>query len=301
MSTDDSQQQRLDLSQSSFTLLRQTNQLVAAQEADPDLGFVGRTLALCSLPRTDPGNRKEYVRRNGPYALAMIAGAFNKLPYGTLPRLLLAWVCTEAVKTQSRDLVLGRSLSQFMKKLGITSDSGGKRGEMTRLRRQIVSLFSASVTLVSKGAGSYQRVSSFVADKQELWWDPKRPQESSLWESRIRLGEGLFEEIIRRPIPIDMNALKALKRSSLGLDLYLWLSYRTFSLDKPLRLTWRQLYRQFGADPDQADNRRAVDYFRADCLRELKKINLVWPGLEWSTAKGVLIVKASKPLIPGKE
>ena len=80
MSTDDSQQQRLDLSQSSFTLLRQTNQLVAAQEADPDLGFVGRTLALCSLPRTDPGNRKEYVRRNGPYALAMIAGAFNKLP-----------------------------------------------------------------------------------------------------------------------------------------------------------------------------------------------------------------------------
>ena len=188
-----------------------------------------------------------------------------------------------------------------MKKLGITSDSGGKRGEMTRLRRQIVSLFSASVTLVSKGAGSYQRVSSFVADKQELWWDPKRPQESSLWESRIRLGEGLFEEIIRRPIPIDMNALKALKRSSLGLDLYLWLSYRTFSLDKPLRLTWRQLYRQFGADPDQADNRRAVDYFRADCLRELKKINLVWPGLEWSTAKGVLIVKASKPLIPGKE
>ena len=115
------------------------------------------------------------------------------------------------------------------------------------------------------------------------------------------MGEGLFEEIIRRPIPIDMNALKALKRSSLGLDLYLWLSYRTFSLDKPLRLTWRQLYRQFGADPDQADNRRAVDYFRADCLRELKKINLVWPGLEWSTAKGVLIVKASKPLIPGKE
>ena len=165
----------------------------------------------------------------------------------------------------------------------------------------MVSLFSASVTLVYERTGLYQRVSSFVADKQELWWDPKRPQESSLWESKIRLGEELFEEIIRRPIPINMNALKALKRSSLGLDLYLWLSYRTFSLDKPLRLTWRQLYRQFGADPDQADDKRPVDNFRTDCLRELKKINLVWPGLEWSTAKGVLVVKPSKPLIAGKE
>ena len=301
MSNDDSRERPGNLSQGPFTLLRQTNQLVAAQEADPDRGFMGRMLALCSLPRTDPGNHSKYVRRNGPYTLYMVPGPSERLPYGTIPRLLLAWVCTEAVKTQSRDLVLGRSLSKFMRKLGISSDSGGKRGEMTRLRRQMIALFSASVTLVYEDTGFYHRVSSFVADKQELWWDPKRPQESSLWESKIRLGEELFEEVIRRPIPINLNALKALKRSSLGLDLYLWLSYRTFSLDKPLRLTWRQLYRQFGAHPDQAADTRTVDAFRTDCLRELKKINVVWPELEWSTAKGVLVVTASKPLIAGKE
>ena len=49
----------------------------------------------------------------------MVAGAKNKLPFGNLPRLLLAWVCTEAVQTQSRVLVLGRSLSEFMRKLDI--------------------------------------------------------------------------------------------------------------------------------------------------------------------------------------
>ena len=70
------------------------NQLVGASEADPDLGFMARLLALCSLPRTNPGNRLQYVRRNGPYQLYMIAGGGNKLPYGSLPRLLLAWVCT---------------------------------------------------------------------------------------------------------------------------------------------------------------------------------------------------------------
>ena len=41
----------------------------------------------------------------------MIAGGGNKLPYGNFPRLLLAWLCSEAVKTRSRVLVLGPSLA----------------------------------------------------------------------------------------------------------------------------------------------------------------------------------------------
>ena len=81
-----------------FTRLDQVDQLVEASEDDPDMGFMARLMTLCSLPRTNPGNRLQYVRRNGPYALVMIAGGLNKLPYGNLPRLLLAWVCTEAVK-----------------------------------------------------------------------------------------------------------------------------------------------------------------------------------------------------------
>ena len=92
-----------------FTQADQVNQLVSASEADPDLGFMARMMALCSLPRTNPGNRWQYVRQNGPYKLIMISGGNTKLPYGNLPRLLMAWVCTEAVRTQSRELVLGKS------------------------------------------------------------------------------------------------------------------------------------------------------------------------------------------------
>ena len=111
-----------------FTTLDQVTQLVGVRDADPDLGFMARLLALCSLPRTDPKNRLQYVRRNGPYALVMIAGGLNKLPYGNIPRLLLAWVCTEAVRTQSRELVLGASLSEFMDKLGMAPVGGGPTG-----------------------------------------------------------------------------------------------------------------------------------------------------------------------------
>ena len=90
-----------------FTTLRQVNRLIEVSEAEPDLGFMARLLALCSLPRTNPKNRHEFKRVNDPYTLYMVAGGGNKLPYGTLPRLLLAWVCTEAVRTQSPELILG--------------------------------------------------------------------------------------------------------------------------------------------------------------------------------------------------
>ena len=121
-----------------FTQLDQVTQLVAARDADPELGFMARLLALCSLPRTNPGDQHEFKRANGPYTLYMTAGAGNKLPYGSRPRLLLAWVCSEAVRTQSRELILGDSLSEFMRRLGIYSTSGDKH---TRLRNQMKRLF----------------------------------------------------------------------------------------------------------------------------------------------------------------
>ena len=281
-----------------FTRFDQVDQLVGASEADPDLGFMARLTALCALPRINPGNRREYKRVNGPYRLYMQAGPETKLPFGNLPRLLLAWVCTEAVRTQSRELVLGSSLAKFMQKLGINSDSGGSRGDRTRLRNQMKRLFNASVRLIYEDEHGEASLNSLVADRTEFWWNERKPNERSLWDSKIRLGENFFNEIIRHPMPIDMNTLKALKRCALGLDLYLWLSYRTFTLKRPLRLSWRQLYCQFGVDPAKANNKFAVRSFREKALRELKKIKLAWPSLNYSPARGVLILSPSPPAIP---
>ena len=277
-----------------FTRADQVNQLVSASEADPDLGFMARTMALCSLPRSNPGNRLQYKRVNGPFTLYMIAGGGNKLPFGNLPRLILAWVSTEAVRTQSRELVLGKSLSDFMRYLGVYSSSGGKH---TRLRNQMKRLFNAHVQLIYKDVRGEANVSSSVADRSEFWWNERKPDEPSLWESKIYLGEAFFNEIIQHPVPIDMNTLTALKRSPLGLDLYLWLTYRVFTLRAPQRLSWQQVYRQFGVDPAKANDNLTVQNFRRDCLRELKKIQLVWPEFNYTTAPGLLILHPSTPVI----
>ena len=221
-----------------------------------------------------------------------------KLPFGNLPRLLMAWLSTEAVRTQSRELVLGRSLAEFMRTLGVlSSDSGGASGVRTRLRNQMRRLFNAHVRLVYEDEHGEQFVSSAIADRGAFWWNVRKHDQPSLWESKIYLGEAFFNEIINHPVPLDMNILKALKRSSLGLDLYLWLVYRTFALRAPQRLTWKQLYCQFGAHPAKASDNNTVQAFRYKVLRELIKIKLAWKELNYSTAPGVLILHPSTPAI----
>ena len=280
-----------------FTTLRQVNQLIEASEAEPDLGFLARLLVLCSLPRTNPRDREKYIRRNGPYKLILRAGGDPaRLPFGNLPRLLLAWVCSEAVRTQRRELVLGRSLYEFMHKLGMDDRSGGRHGERARLKNQMARLFTCSVQLIYTESEHKVVVSSFVAERVEFWWSAREPNAPSLWDSTIELGEKFFQEIIAHPVPIDLNTLKALKRSPLGLDLYFWLVYRTFTLRAPLTLTWRQLYRQLGANP--AAGPTYISGFRRVCLREFKKIKRAWPDLHYRTVTGGLVIEPSPPRIP---
>ena len=278
-----------------FTRFDQVDQLVGASESDADVGFMARLMMLCCLPRTDPGNQKEYKRVNGPYTLIMLSSSKTKLPFGNIPRLLLAWVCTEAVRTQSRVLVLGESLSEFMRRMGIYNTGGAVR---KRLQNQMKRLFNANIRLIYEDEHSERFIASNIADRGEFWWNLRKPDARMLFDSKIELGEKFFEEIISHPVPLDMNTLKALKRCALGLDLYLWLVYRTFGLTRPLGLSWTSLYHQFDGDPAKAGDHDTVQNFRRKVLRELKKIKSAWPELNYSTSRGVLILHPSKPAIP---
>ena len=294
-----------------FTRFDQVDQLVGAAEADPETGFMARLMTLCSLPRMNPGNdRHQYVRVNGPYTLILSRTGKCGLPFGSIPRLLLAWASTEAVQTQSPVLVLGHSLSAFMRKLGMKDDSGSPRGERVRVRNQMQRLFSATIQFVyenREGDRTHVRdtFTSPIARRSHLVWDPKRPNSTVLWDSTVELGQDFFQEIIAHPVPLDMNVLKALTRSPLGLDLYMWLVYRTFSLTQPKAITWPMLYRQFGVEPKRASDKFTVRDFRKDCLRELKKIQTSWPDLSYRIERGsrgektgALVLLPSAPAIP---
>ena len=67
------------------------------------------------------------------------------------------------------------------------------------------------------------------------------------------------------------------------------------------------LYRQFGVNPAKDGDKRTVQNFRQDCLRELTKIKTAWPGLQYrielgrrGEKGGALVLLPSRPPIPAR-
>ena len=119
----------------------------------------------------------------------MTAIGDNKLPFGSLPRLLLAWVCTEAVQTQSRELILGKSLSEFMRTLGMEPVGGGATGARTRLRNQLRRLFNAHVRLIHEHEHGEQFISSAIADRGEFGGTSASPMRRCSLTARFALAK----------------------------------------------------------------------------------------------------------------
>ncbi|MDE2964099.1 MAG: hypothetical protein OXU26_09315, partial [Acidobacteriota bacterium] len=128
------------------TLQEQLDWLNEAREADADLGFRGRMLAPCSLPCTDQGILSHFVRANVTFTLAISAVGNTMFPCRDLPRLLLSWVGTEAVRTGRRVLVLRKGFRGFMVRPGIHSDGGDPR---RRHHKQMERLFSSATKKIN--------------------------------------------------------------------------------------------------------------------------------------------------------
>ena len=253
------------------------------------LGFMARALVQATLPhkRVD-GN--EFTRRNGAFTLNLIAPSAVGLPYGTVPRLLLAWLTTEAVRTKSRDLVLGDSLSSFMRELDLIP-TGGRWGSITRLKSQTQRLFSTSVDCFYTSEDRTGMVGYRIADKAMLWWHPKAPDQAALWQSTVSLSEPFFREVTEHPVPIDMRALRALKRSPMALDMYSWLTYRMSYLNKQTEIPWGALAAQFGSDYARLRD------FKSAFLREMRKVLAVYPAARVTEGDNGLLLKPSRPHI----
>jgi hypothetical protein len=214
------------------------------------------------------------------------------LPYGSIPRLLLSWSTTEAFFTKSPVLQLGSTLSAFMAELGLLR-TGGKRGDITRFRNQTKRLFSSTIFCTyaddqqDKGAGFT------IAAKYHLWWDPKQPNQMPLWKSTVTLGTEFFNEIIKNPVPVDMLALRQLKRSPMALDIYFWLTHRMSYLRKDTFVPWPLLQMQFGAD--YAHTPDGLRDFKKKFLARLKQVLALYEAARTFPVDGGLMLKPSPP------
>ncbi|MDT0632957.1 replication protein RepA [Rubrivirga litoralis] len=263
-----------------------------------DVRFMGSLFIQGTLPHLDPGDVREYTRVNGRHKLSIQAGLDLGLPYGSYPRLILIWLTTEVVQTGSREVYLGSSLAAFMRELGL-SPTGGRSGTIGRFKDQAHRLFRSRIMTSYSNEretgyagetepGEYESME--VARKTKTWWDPGETLETS-----VVVGEGLFEQLTKHPVPIDMRVLREIKQSALALDLYTWVTYRLDRLarsatpGRPVVVSWKQLAGQFGTDAQEHY------HFAADAKKALAKLKVIWPELSYETPRGRLVLHPGKP------
>lgn len=252
-----------------------------------ELGFMARIFVQATLPHSRP-KEHEFERVNGRYSLHLVAPPSLGLPYGSYPRLVLAWLTTEAVRTKSPEIQLGPTFSDLMYRLGLTPVTG-KRGTVPRLRDQLHRLFSTTIrwTYTDENQGH---------SEHQLPWSPRHPAQLPSWQSRVVLGREFFEEIKRSAVPIDLRVLRLLKRSPLALDTYVWLTHRMSYLRRPCLIPWDALRQQLGADY----TRRAD--FRVRFLRSLALVLQTYPRARvCEEGRGLWLIPSPSHVAPSNE
>lgn len=255
------------------------------------LGYMARLLVQATLPHKDPGKGVcTFERSNGDFHLVVMAPPRIGLPWGKLPRVLLCWLATEAVRTRRRQIELGPNLSTFMRELG-QMPTGGRWGTITRLRDQVRRLFSSTIRYSSTGPGRFEDSGFVIASRTSLWWTPAEPEQPDLFGSFVELSQDFFQTVIDRPVPVDLRVLRAL-RSPLALDIYCWLTYRNSYLQRPVEIPWSALALQFGAGYAE------VRKFRYVFLRQARSVLRVYPEARIAESDKGLVLRPATPHVP---
>lgn len=291
-------------------LLNSAVEIAMNTTSDQERAYMASHLVQANLPHSKPSS-DVWQRKNGNLTLGIQAG-FNfdtnksyGLPYGSIPRLLILWIVTEAIRTKSRRIELGASLAGFMREIGLSPDTGGgKRSDAKRLREQMERLFRAKFSFTwasaepKTGVEGYRWLDMQVAPSGELWWDDKNLEQSDLFGSWIELGEHFYNAIISAPVPLDLRAIIALKQSPLALDLYMLLAREAYKAEQSKKgrfIPYASLMEQMGSEYKEQRN------FVQKLKKVLKSVKAVSPKIGVSDELGGLqIAPYSTPPIDQK-
>ena len=218
--------------------------VLSDEEAAP--GYVHAGFAMTALPhkRIDA---TEWVRDGADIRLRIESGKSHDgtsvgIPFGYVARLILLYLQTEAIKTRSREVELGRSMHSWLKAMGL--NSGGKGYEAVREQSRRLSLCRLTFYRLSE-AGEAVMNGGFV--REAILPSRDTGSQLSLWRETVLLDEVFYDSLIRHPLPVREAPIRKMAGRSMAIDLYIWLAYRLHHLTRPTRVPWPALYRQFGA------------------------------------------------------
>ncbi|MBK1661683.1 replication protein RepA [Paracraurococcus ruber] len=265
-------------------------------EEESRLGITHAGFAMTSLPhkRIEEG----FWRREGHRTTLLVesgrdrAGKIVGVPYGSIARLILLYLQTEAIRTNSPEVELGRSMKSWMGRMNLST--GGKTYQLVTEQARRIS--ACRLTFFADRDGLEARHNgAFVQDAITLSGLAGEEAQGTLWQDRVRLDDGFWRSLRDHPVPIREEAIKAIGTRSLAIDVYIWLAYRLHSLGKTTSVSWPAIHAQFGA------GFRLVRQLKPSFTEALNLAMAVYPEARVDVTKDGLTLHPSPPAVPKLE
>ena len=271
---------------------RQAIEAAAAVLADEEnrLGITHAGFAMTSLPhkRIEEGLWK----REGHRTTLLVESGRSRngdligVPYGSIARLILLYLQTEAVRSNNPEVELGRSMKSWMGRMSLTT--GGKTYQLVTEQARRISACRLTFFTERENGAEARHNGAFVQDAITFASviDDEQP---SLWQDRVRLDPGFWLSLREHPVPVREEAIKAIGTRSLAIDVYIWLAYRLHSLSKPTPISWAAVHAQFGV------GYRLVRQIKPTFMEALNLALAVYPEARVDAEKEKLVLHPSPP------
>lgn len=250
---------------------------------------------LTGLPHRSLADDEIWQRTNGRVTLTVTPGHLPYrgtvkqygVPYGSRARLMLFYLQTEAIRRNSREVELGRSMADWLERMGIPL--GGKAYKDVREQASRISACHLLFTWDAKpGADAYKK-EGIVTEGIRL--HDLDARQGALWDETVTLTETFWKALKEHPVPISETALRLIGGKSQSIDILIWLSFRLHSLSKATFVPWPALHLQFGSPTS------ALKHFKPDFINATRTALAAYPQARVEVEQDGLMLYPSPPPI----
>jgi hypothetical protein len=263
---------------------------VLSEDAEK-MGFTYSGFALTSLPHKP--QQELFWRREGHNITLLLESGRDRtgkpvgVPYGSYARFILLFLQSEAVKTGSREIELGRSMRVWLATMGLSI--GGTTYRMVAEQAKRISncrlqFFTSRGEMQVMKHGGFVDGSITLADLQS--------DQPGLWNDRVLLNEEFYRALREHPVPVSEAGLRAIGPRSMVIDVYIWLAYRLHALTSDVSVSWPALHNQFGGGFN------LIRKFRSHFIECLELAMAAYPDARVSVDDRGVILRPSRPAIP---
>jgi hypothetical protein len=225
---------------------------IAAEVMADDRQSIGISytgFCLTALPHKKLADDQPWEKRGHRVTLLVEPGRLKQngrtilfgVPYGARARMILLYLQTQAVRSGSREIALGRSMRDWMERMGLAAG-----GETVRALREQAARISACSLKFFWEDGNSDGFERGAIVRSGLRFNAEDSAQGSLWEDRVVLDESFFTALREHPVPLLEAAIRQLRDRSMSLDVYVWLAWRLHQLPKTTTISWPALHGQFG-------------------------------------------------------